>query len=178
MRRDHNDGFKTEMPVALQPNLGLEGSTRLSVVGLLNIILADEALLTIKTRSAHWNIHGGDFNELHTLFDVQYMRLNAISDEIAERVRMLGGFAIGSLQEFLDHTRLEEQPGEQPGGTSCVIHLLADQESTIRFLREDANACSDEYEDESTSDLLVGVIRIHEKMAWMLRSYTEILRTQ
>ncbi len=169
MGRDHNNGFNPKMQVDLQPNIGLDENARKSVVGLLNIILADEALLTIKTRSAHWNIHGAYFLELHTLYDIQYTRLNAISDEIAERVRMLGGFAIGSLQEFLDHTRLGEQSGDVPH----LLHLLADQEAAIRFLREDANQCSEEYEDQGTYSMLIGVIRLHERMAWMLRSYIE-----
>ena len=43
--------------------------------------------------------------------------------------------------------------------------------SSIRFLREDARKCTEEYEDEGTFELLVSVMRLHEKMAWMLRSY-------
>lgn len=169
MGRDHNDGFNPKVQVDLQPNIGLDDSARKSVVELLNNILADEAVLTIKTRNAHWNIHGAYFSELYTLYDVQYKRLNDISDEIAERVRMLGGYAIGSLQEFLDHTRLGEQSGDFPH----LLRLLADHEATIRFLREDANHCSEDYEDEGTFSLLVGVIRHHEKMAWLLRSYID-----
>ena len=38
---------------------------------------------------------------------------------------MLGGFAIGSLEEFLNHTRLEEQPGDIPD----ILRLLADHET-------------------------------------------------
>ncbi len=82
---------------------------------------------------------------------------------------MLGGFAIGSLEEFLHHTRLEEQPGNVPD----ILHLLADHETSIRFLRQDARKCSEEYEDEGTFELLVSLMRRHEKMAWMLRSYLE-----
>jgi starvation-inducible DNA-binding protein len=167
MGRDHNDGFNPKMQVDLQPNIGLDDNARKSVVGLLNVILADEAILTVKTRSAHWNIHGVYFLELNTLYISQTLSLNAISDEIAERVRILGGFAIGSLQEFLDHTRLGEQSGKVPH----ILHLLADQESTIRFLREDANLCSEEFEDQGTFRMLVDIIRLHEKMAWMLQSY-------
>src|SRR5512135_1648550 len=111
MRRNHNDGHEPDLQVVIQPNIGLDGDTRRSVVNILNITLADEAVLAARTRSAHWNVIGADFFELHILFDTQYKQLNDISDEIAERVRMMGGFAIGSLQEFLLHTRLDEQPG-------------------------------------------------------------------
>jgi starvation-inducible DNA-binding protein len=82
---------------------------------------------------------------------------------------MLGGFAIGSFQEFLKYTPIEEKPGT----VVDILALLADHESSIRFIREDARKCTEEYEDEGTFELLVNVMRIHEKIAWMLRSHIE-----
>jgi starvation-inducible DNA-binding protein len=169
MGRNGNDGHQTMLQVLIQPNIGLDCSSRQSVVELLNITLADEAVLTAKTRSAHWNVRGADFYELHTLFETQYQLLNNISDEVAERARMLGSLAIGSLEEFLNQTRLEEQPGDVPD----ILRLLADHEATIRHLRGDAAQCVEEYEDEGSFELLVSVLRMHEKMAWMLRSCIE-----
>jgi starvation-inducible DNA-binding protein len=169
MGRNGNDGRNSKLQVLIQPNIGLDSEVRHSVVELLNISLADEAVLTTKTRCAHWNVRGADFFELHTLFETQYQLLNNISDEIAERARMLGGIAIGSHEEFLDLTRLEEEPGVVPD----ILRLLADHEASIRFLRDDARKCTEEYEDEGTFVLLVSVMRLHEKMAWMLRSYIE-----
>lgn len=60
---------------------------------------------------------------------------------------------------------------EQSGDVPDILHLLADYETLIRFLREDARKCSEEYEDEGTFQLLVSVMRLHQKMIWMLRSY-------
>ena len=54
-----------------------------------------------------------------------------------------------------------------------MMELLADHEAAIRFMREDARKCSEEYEDHGTFALLVRFIRSHEKMAWILRSYIE-----
>ncbi len=170
MRNNRNDGYNPKLPVLIQPNIGLDSDVRCAVVELLNITLADEVILSAKTRCAHWNVRGADFFGLHSIFETQYQELNSISNEIAVRVRMLGGFAIGSLMEFLSFTRLEEQPGDVPD----ALHLLADYETSIRFLREDARKCAEEYEDAGTSELLVGLVRLHEKLAWMLRSYLEI----
>jgi starvation-inducible DNA-binding protein len=169
MEHNRNDGHSQKLLVHIQPNIGLDSEVRHSVVTLLNIILADEVVLTTKTRCAFWNVHGADFNELHTLFETQYKLINHVSDKIAERARILGSFAIGSLEEFLHNTRLVEQPGNIPD----TLRLLADHETFIRFLREDARKCTEEYEDEGTCDLLVSLMRRHEKMAWMLRSYLE-----
>lgn len=170
MKSNDNDGHKTDLQVEIQPNIGLDSDVRHSVVDILNNALANEAVLSQKTRSAHWNVSGSGFLELHILFDSQYKQLNEISEEIAERARMLGGIAIGSLQEFIKFSRLAEQPGSIPK----LMILLADHEAAIRFLREDARKCDEEYEDEGTFELLVSVMSLHEKMAWMLRSYLEV----
>ena len=163
MAHSRNDGHDLKLPVLFQPNIGLDSDVRHSVIAILNSTLADQVVLTTKTRCAHWNVRGGNFFELRGLFETQYQLLNNISDEIAERARMLGGFAIGSLEEFLGHTRLEEQPGDVPD----ILHLLADYETSVRFLREDARKCSEAYEDEGTFELLVSVMRLPEKMAWI-----------
>ncbi len=169
MGHNHCERHNLKLPVLIHPNIGLDSSARLSVVELLNIILADEVVLTTKTRGAHWNVRGVDFFELHALFEAQYQLLNNISDEIAERVRMLGGFATNSLEEFLRLSRLDEHPDHVPN----LLRLLADHETLIRYLREDARKVTEEFEDEGTFDLLIGVMRLHEKIAWILRSYIE-----
>jgi starvation-inducible DNA-binding protein len=169
MENNRNDGHKAKLPVLIQPNIGLDSDVRHAVVEILNNTLANEAVLTTKTRNAHWNVSGAGFFEQHILFDSQYKQLNDVSDEIAERARMLGGIAIGSLQEFIQYKRVDEQPGVVPD----ILRLLADHEASIRFLRDDARKCTEEYEDEGSFELLVSVMRLHEKMAWMLRSYIE-----
>ncbi|MBA4421002.1 MAG: DNA starvation/stationary phase protection protein [Anaerolinea sp.] len=162
-----DDGYKPPQKILIEPNIGLASDVRQPVVEILNTSLANEAVLTQKTRGAHWNVSGPGFFELHILFETQYKQLNEIVDKIAERTRMLGGIAIASFEEFLTHARIEEKSIKVPD----ILHLLADHEAVIRFLREDIRKCDEEYEDEGTVELLVGVMSLHEKMAWMLRSY-------
>ena len=164
-----NDGHKAKLKVLTQPNIGLESDVRQLVIKILNTSLADEAVLSQKTRSAYWNVRGTGFLELHILFETQYQQLNEITDRIAERASMLGGIAIASFKEFLAHTHIEEETQVVPDN----LHLLADHEKVIRFLREDIRKCNEEYEDEGTVDLMIGVMSLHEKMAWMLRAYIE-----
>jgi starvation-inducible DNA-binding protein len=169
MEHNHNDGYNPKLQFPIQPNIGLDRDVRHSVVEILNNTLANEAVLTAKTRCAHWNVTGSGFFDLYILYDAQYRQLTDISDEVAERARMLGGIAIGSLQDFMQYTRVEDQPGIIPD----IVRLIADHEATIRFLREDSRKCTEEYGDEGTFELLVSVMRIHEKMAWMLRSHIQ-----
>ena len=104
---------------------------------------------------------------------MQYTELNDIVDDVAERARALGGRAIGTLVEFLRHTRLKEHQGECPEAREMLANLLADHEATIRQLRVDLETCADTYHDMGTNDFLTGLMERHEKMAWMLRSFGE-----
>jgi starvation-inducible DNA-binding protein len=165
---DDND---MEQILIFQPNIGLASDVRRPVVKILNIRLADEAVLSQKTRSSRWNRIGTGFLEMYILLESQYKQLNEIVDKIAERTRMLGGIALGSFEEILQQTQIEDRPDQIPN----VLHLLADHETVIRSLREAIRKCSEEFEDEGTVELLVGVMSLHEKMAWMLRSYMEAI---
>jgi starvation-inducible DNA-binding protein len=151
------------------PAVPPDSNYRQAVVNILNTTLADEAVLCIKTRGALLSVRGVDVNDQHMLFEFQYKQLNVISDEILNRIRVLGIMPSGSFGEFLKYTRLEEQPGN----AADIMHLLADHEAAIRFLREDAKRCIEEYEDQVTHDFLVAILRLHEKMAWMLRACIE-----
>jgi starvation-inducible DNA-binding protein len=168
-RRSGKDGADNDPILIFQPNIGLAKDVRLPVEQILNTILASEAVLSQKTRRAHWNSSGSGFLGLYIFLETQYKQLNEIVDKIAERTRILGGIALGSFEEFLEESQIENKPAQIPD----VLHLLADHESVTRSLREDIRKCSEEYEDEGTVELLVGVMSLHEKMAWMLRSYIE-----
>jgi starvation-inducible DNA-binding protein len=143
------------------------------VVAILNTVLADEYLLYTKTRHYHWNVVGPQFNDLHKFFEAQYNELNEIVDDVAERSRSLGGNALGTMTEFLKHTRLKEQPDHYPEARQMIANLLADHEAVISHLRVDLAACADHYHDAGTNDFLTGLMEQHEKMAWMLRAFLE-----
>ena len=74
------------------------------------------------------------------------------------------------MRELDEDPLLFDQLEERLDLAPDVLHLLADHETVIRSIREDIRKCSEEYEDEGTVELLVGVMSLHEKMAWMLRS--------
>ncbi len=139
---------------------------------MLGRLLADEHVLYVKTRNFHWNVTGLDFGALHELFEKQYDALADSIDEIAERIRMLGGVAPGSMKEFLKLARLDEQPGGKLEAGKMIAALLSDHETVIRALRE-AIEVADSAGDAGTNDFLTGLLEDHEKTAWMLRAHLE-----
>jgi starvation-inducible DNA-binding protein len=156
----------------MKVQIGLSESARSTVVELLNTLLADEYVLYTKTRNFHWNVTGPDFHALHKFFEAQYEQVDGFVDDVAERVRQLGGRALGSLAEFGKATRLKESPKGRPDAAGMVQALLSDHEAVIRALRQDLET-SDKAGDEGTTDFLTGLLEQHEKMAWMLRAHLE-----
>ena len=157
---------------ALQENvdIGISSNNLKSITNLLNEDLADEYLLLAKTKKYHWNVVDPRFNDLHKFLDEQYNLLSESVDEIAERIRALGGKSRATLKEFLASTQINEDPGSYPDANTMLRNLLVDHESIIKSIRRHIDECQD-LKDEGTANFLTDKIEEHEKMAWMLRSF-------
>ena len=154
-------------------NIGLAQAQREEVARLLGRLLADEFTLYTKTRNYHWNVVGPRFYALHTFLEEQYKMLDEFVDEVAERIRHLGGWAPGTMTEFLQQTGLKEEPGSYPDSQTMLANLLADHEAIINWLREQIQTVGEKQGDEVTSNFLQDLAHRHEKMAWMLRAHLE-----
>jgi len=152
-------------------NIGLQEDQRDSVISKLKQILADQHVLYVKTRNFHWNLVGERFHSLHEFFEKQYGELEARIDQTAERIRMLGGVASGSMQEFLEHTHLKEAPGDLIEGGDSIAVLVNDYEQSIRILRDTISEVEEKQHDVGTADFLTSLLQAHEEAAWMLRSF-------
>ncbi|MBD0267604.1 MAG: DNA starvation/stationary phase protection protein [Cyanobacteria bacterium Co-bin8] len=154
-------------------NIGLSEEQRNGVIQLLNSDLADAYLLLIKTKKYHWDVVGPQFRTLHQLLEEHYQALTESIDAIAERVRALGGYPLGTAESFLKSASLKEHPGDLPNGNLMVERLASDHEQVIRNFRQHVDQCSEEFHDEGTADFLTGLMEQHEEMNWMLRSFLE-----
>lgn len=154
-------------------NIGLSEEQRGGVCELLNQDLSDTYLLQIKTKKYHWDVTGPEFRSLHEMWEEQYQQLSENIDAIAERVRTLGNFPVGTAEGFLQFGSIKEHTGDVPTSYQMVENLIDDHEQIIRNLREHVDQCSEEFHDEGTADFLTGLMEEHEEMAWMLRSFIE-----
>jgi len=153
-------------------NIGISDKNRAAVANELQILLADESLLYAKTRNFHWNVEGPHFGPLHKLFEAQYNELAEMIDSIAERIRKVGHYAVGTLSGFLNLARLLEHDGEGDGTDRDMIQaLLDDHETIIREMRNTIDKADNTYKDAGTADFLTGLMEQHETMAWMLRAH-------
>ena len=154
-------------------NIGLTTEQRQGVSRLLNQDLADAYLLLVKTKKYHWDVVGPQFRTLHQLWEEHYTTLTETIDAVAERVRALGGYPVGTMEGFLKIATLKEDAGNVPSASGMVAQLVEDHEQIIRNLRQHVDQCSDDFHDEGTADFLTGLMEGHEEMAWMLRSFIE-----
>jgi starvation-inducible DNA-binding protein len=156
--------------VTLDIDTGISRESLQKIANILNDDLADEYVLLTKTKNYHWNVEDPRFNDLHKFLDEQYQQLSAAVDEIAERVRAVGGRTRATLKEFINSSQIREDVGLYPNADTMLGNLLSDHETIIKTLRKNINECQ-ELNDEGTANFLTDKMEEHEKMAWMLRSF-------
>lgn len=156
----------------MKTNIGIKEKDTAAVAEILNKLLADHNVLYTKARNAHWNVVGTDFHAQHLFFETIYDALAETIDEIAERVRAIGHYAVGSLKEFLDLTQLSEEKPAKNDSQSYIKALLNDFESIIISIRGNIETV-EKHGDAGTEDFLVGIMETHEKTAWMLRAHLQ-----
>jgi len=149
---------------------GISRENMQKITNILNDNLADEYVLLTKTKNYHWNVEDPRFNDLHKFFEEQYELLATAVDEIAERVRAIGGKSRATLKEFISASQIKEDVGSFPDADTMLGNLLSDHEVIIKTLRKNINECQD-LNDEGTANFLTDKMEEHEKMAWMLRSF-------
>ena len=155
----------------MKTEIGIKPANTAEVAHSLNRLLADEHVLYIKTRKAHWNVEGPDFLSIHRFFEEQYKQLEELIDDIAERIRTIGHYAEATLAGFLAETHLSEDIRTKNDSVGFIKTLLEDHEEIIIHLRENIDRYDDEWKDAGTSDFITGLLEKHEKMAWMLRAH-------
>ncbi len=167
--------MKKQLGIAkpIDPEIGIESNDRSLSIDILNKILADEFVLLVQTLNYHWNLVGPEFHDYHKLFDHQYKDIFGYIDDIAERVRSIGGLALGSMHDFVKFSQIKEDLGDIPAPKDMVYNLLINHEVIIRHMRDGINETAEKNRDMGTSNFLTELIEKHEKIAWMLRSLLE-----
>jgi starvation-inducible DNA-binding protein len=155
----------------MEPRIGIDDIHRQAVCDSLSILLADEFVLYVKTRNAHWNVIGSEFYSMHKFFENQYDELDVIIDDVAERMRSLGHITPATLKKFLSLTHLSEKERDNFESQDFIFELLNDHETVIVNLRFLINEFASIHNDLGTCDFVTGLMKTHEKMAWMLRAH-------
>jgi len=133
----------------------------------LNTLLADAFALYVKTKNFHWHVSGRHFRDYHLLLDQQSDDIFATTDQLAERVRKLGGTTlrsigqIGKLQTINDNNESYVPPREM------LRELMEDNKHVAAAMRKAHKLC-DDHEDSGTAGLLETFIDETERRTWFL----------
>lgn len=136
----------------------------------LNRLLANEYTLFTKTLKYHWNVTGERFYSIHEFLETQYKTLLTTIDDLAERVREIRGFPIATMTEFKERTDIVEHPGSNPEASMMLVDLLQDHDLIRSQIQEILESKERFRMQASTEDFLIGMLKSHDEMAWMLRS--------
>jgi starvation-inducible DNA-binding protein len=135
----------------------------------LSHFLSDTFVLYVKTLNFHWNMVGTEFFMYHKLLEKQYEDMAKAIDEIAERIRMLGRIAPGTMADFLKLSSLKE--GSSKLGQKQMIKELVESHENLVEECHELIQFTESVNDQGTSDLVIEQIRFHAKQAWLLRSH-------
>ena len=128
-------------PLATPNNLGAEATKNIS--GALNALLADVFALYIKTKNFHWHMSGPHFRDYHLLLDEQADQIFAMTDDIAERVRKLGGTTIRSIGHIARLQRLTDNDAEYVDAQDMLAELRDDNQRLASSMLEVHGLCDD-----------------------------------
>lgn len=134
----------------------------------LKVILASSEVFSIKARNFHWNVEGPDFPQYHAFLDDLYGEVYGSTDQCAEIIRQLDGYAPGSLARFAELSIIEDQT-KIPRAELMMAELLEDNEKIITYLKETFHVAEEE-DEQGVADFIAGRIDAHGKHRWMLRS--------
>jgi starvation-inducible DNA-binding protein len=138
-----------------------------AVSSALNTILADSYALYLKTKNFHWHVSGPHFRDYHLLFDEQAEAIQATTDEIAERVRKIGGTTLRSIGHIAKLQTIEDNEADFVPPAMMLNELMGDNKKIVEFMRKAHEVC-DEHEDIATASLIEVWIDQTEKRTWFL----------
>jgi starvation-inducible DNA-binding protein len=141
------------------------GVTEISTA--LRPLLADVFALYVKTKNFHWHIGGPHFRDYHLLLDEQAGQIFAMTDDIAERARKIGGTTLHSISDISRHQRLKDNNEESVSAKNMLTELRADNQRLTESLRSTHQIC-DKHNDVATASLIENWIDETERRTWFL----------
>src|SRR6266852_2109959 len=133
----------------------------------LRHLLADVFALYVKAKNFHWHMSGRHFRDYHLLLDEHAEQIFAMTDDIAERARKIGGTTLRSIGDISRHQRLKDNNEESVSPKEMLTELRADNQQLTRSLRAAHEVC-EKHNDVATASLIENWIDETERRTWFL----------
>jgi starvation-inducible DNA-binding protein len=142
----------------------------------LNGLLADAFALYVKTKNFHWHVSGPHFRDYHLLLDEQAEQIFASTDEIAERVRKIGGTTLRSIGDIARHQSIKDNDAAFVAAADMLRELVSDNKAMAHAMRK-AHEIADKNKDAATASLLENFLDATERRTWFLFEASRDLHT-
>jgi starvation-inducible DNA-binding protein len=152
---------------ALATPTDLKNDAVSAVAAALNPLVADVFALYLKTKNFHWHVSGPHFRDYHLLLDEQAGQIFAATDDIAERVRKVGGTTLRSVGHISRLQRVADNDADFVSPDDMLAELRDDNRDLTQRLREVHDLC-DEHGDVATASLIENWIDEAERRTWFL----------
>jgi starvation-inducible DNA-binding protein len=146
-------------------DLDHEGVTEISQE--LRRLLADVFGLYVKTKNFHWHMSGRHFRDYHLLLDEHADQIFAMTDDIAERARKIGGTTLHSIGDIAKYQRLKDNSEEFVAPKEMLSELLDDNQKLVKFFRAAHEVC-EKHNDIATASLIEVWVDQTERRSWFL----------
>jgi starvation-inducible DNA-binding protein len=143
------------------------------ISGALNILLADMFALYLKTKNFHWHVSGPHFRDYHLVLDEQGEQIFATTDDIAERVRKIGGTTLRSIGHIGRLQRVLDNDADFVTPLDMLAELRDDNKQLVASLRE-AHVICDKHDDVASASLIENWIDEAERRTWFLFEATRV----
>ncbi len=141
------------------------------IAGALNAMLADVFSLYLKTKNFHWHMSGPHFRDYHLLLDDHGDQLFAMTDDIAERVRKIGGTTIRSIGQIARLQRISDNDADYVTPKDMLSELHENEKALTLSMRAAHTLC-DDAGDVATASLLENWIDESQRRSWFLFEMT------
>jgi starvation-inducible DNA-binding protein len=146
-------------------DLNREGVAEITTA--LRQLLADTFTLYVKTKNFHWHMTGQHFRDYHLLLDEHGEQIFAMTDDIAERARKIGGTTLRSIGDISRHQRLKDNDEQGVTPKGMLAELSTDNQALTRYFRSAHEIC-EKHNDVATASLIEVWIDQTERRTWFL----------
>jgi starvation-inducible DNA-binding protein len=133
----------------------------------LNVLLADAFALYLKTKNFHWHVSGRHFRDYHLMLDEQSDAIFATTDQLAERVRKLGGITLRSIGQISKLQTIKDNNESYVPPREMLRELMEDNKHMAAAMRK-AHKLAEDHDDTGTAQLLELFIDETERRTWFL----------
>jgi starvation-inducible DNA-binding protein len=144
-----------------------------AITAAVNPLVADAFALYLKTKNFHWHVSGPHFRDYHLMLDEQGDQIFAMTDQLAERVRKIGGTTLRSIGHVGKLQRITDNDAEFVPAVDMLRELVEDNKTFAANMRE-AHEVADNNNDSATTSLLEVFIDETEKRTWFLFEATRL----